>query len=148
MLTPEQQDLLARHVAAENAHRMEDTLATLHPDCVFEDMAMQRRWHGRDGARRYYEAWWRAFELQVRGRRRHVTTDGRLVAEASYVGRHVGEFFGLAASGRPIELELAVIIGFRDGLMEGERFYYDLLGLVRQLGAAPEALRLDDAVPA
>jgi len=26
-----------RHLAAENAHRMRETLAELHPDCAFED---------------------------------------------------------------------------------------------------------------
>jgi hypothetical protein len=29
-----------RHLAAENAHRMQETLAELHPDCVFEDLPL------------------------------------------------------------------------------------------------------------
>jgi hypothetical protein len=29
-----------RHPAAENAHRMQETLADLHPDCVFEDLPL------------------------------------------------------------------------------------------------------------
>ena len=64
-----------------------------------------------------------------------------MIAEASYVGKHVGEFFGIAPTGKPIELRLAVFIDFRDGLMNGERFYYDLRGLLRQIGANDEALR-------
>ena len=31
--------LLYRHLEAENAQDLEGTLATLHPDCVFEDHA-------------------------------------------------------------------------------------------------------------
>src|SRR3546814_8895038 len=31
--------MLLRHLAAENAHDMAGTLATVHPDCVFRDFA-------------------------------------------------------------------------------------------------------------
>jgi steroid delta-isomerase-like uncharacterized protein len=134
MVTKEELALVDRHLAAENEHRMEDTLATLHPDCVFEDMAMAKVYRGRVGAREYYTTWWTAFDLTVRGRKRHLTTEGIMVAETSYVGAHVGAFCGVPASGRPIELRLAVVIGFRDGLMDGERFYYDLATLLRQIG--------------
>lgn len=34
----------------------------------------------------------------------------------------------------------AVFVPFRDGLMAGERFYYDLDGLLRQLGAVRPTL--------
>lgn len=141
MIKQEHLDIVNVHLQAENAHRMEETLATLHPACVFEDVAMQRVFTGRAGAREYYEHWWRAFDLIVKGRKRHFTDEGAMIAEASYVGKHVGEFFGIAPTGKPIELRLAVFIDFRDGLMNGERFYYDLRGLLRQIGANDEALR-------
>lgn len=134
MIKPEHLNLVSIHLAAENEHRMEDTLETLHPDCVFEDVAMERVYKGREGARQYYDQWWKAFDLTVKGKKRHFTDEGLMIAETSYVGRHVGDFFGIAPTQRPIEIRLAVIIGFRDGLMDGERFYYDLAGLLRQLG--------------
>ena len=31
-----------RHLAAENQHRMAETLAELHPDCLFEDLPLSR----------------------------------------------------------------------------------------------------------
>ncbi|MCB2006267.1 MAG: ester cyclase, partial [Rhodoferax sp.] len=96
----------------------------------------------RAGARDYYATWWSAFDVQVQGERRYLGTDGTMIAEARYIGRHVGDFYGIAASGKPIDLRLAVIIGFRDGLMNGERFYYDLAGLLRQIGARTEHLRV------
>lgn len=133
-------ELVARHLAAENAHRMDDTLATLHPACVFEDVALQQTWHGRAGARAYYDLWWSAFDVTVQGERRYLAGDGTMIAEARYVGRHVGDFFGIAATGQPIDLRLAVIIGFCDGLMAGERFYYDLGALLRPIGANAEQL--------
>lgn len=143
MVSKEHLQMVATHLAAENEHRMEDTLATLHTACVFEDVPMQRIYNGREGAREYYAAWWHAFDLKVGGGTRHFTDEGLMIAETRYVGRQVGDFFGIPARQRPIELQLAVVIGFRDGLMNGERFYYDLLSLLRQIGASPDELQLD-----
>jgi hypothetical protein len=37
--------LVGRHLAAENGQDLAGTLATLHPDCVFEDFATGQVWH-------------------------------------------------------------------------------------------------------
>lgn len=128
--------IVGRHIAAENAHELGATLATLHPQCVFEDIPLARAFHGHAGAEQYYRLWWDAFAVEVQGSVVHWSTEGELIAEAQYVGRHVGQFFGIAPTGRPITLPFAVFVGFRDGLMAGERFYYDLRSLLRQLGVA------------
>ena len=57
-----------------------------------------------------------------------------MIAQARYQGVHRGRFLDYAPSGRPVDLPLAVVIPFRDGLMAGERFYYDLATLLRQIG--------------
>jgi steroid delta-isomerase-like uncharacterized protein len=133
------QPLLHRHLAAENAHDLAGTLATLHPDCLFEDTATGQVFHCHDGAAAHYLQWWNAFGL-VAGRgpedRAFWCEDGSCVAQAEFSGRHVGDFFGLAPTGREVRFRFAVFIGFRDGLMLSERFYYDLAGLMRQLGTA------------
>ncbi|MFP2905371.1 ester cyclase [Pyxidicoccus sp. 3LFB2] len=134
-LRQEHERVVRRHVEAENQHQMKETLETLHEACTFEDVALGRTYHGRDGAEAYYAEWWNAFDVVVKGERKYWAEDGTLIAEARYVGRHVGVFQGLAATGRPVELRLAVFITFRDGLMAGERFYYDLRSLLAQLGA-------------
>ena len=128
------EQLVATHLAAENDHRLEDTLATLHEECLFEDRALGQVFHGREGAAKYYTTWWNAFDVVVQGERRHWTPEPLLVAETRYQGTHIGEFLGIPATGRSIDFSLAVIITFRDGLMAGERFYYDLATLLRQIG--------------
>lgn len=127
--------LVARHLEAENAHKLEETLATLHADCLFEDMALGRRFHGRDGAAEYYRLWWSAFDVVVAGGQRYWPSEDVLIAEARYEGRHVGDFLGLAPTGRAVELKFAVFISFKEGLMASERFYYDLGSLLLQIGA-------------
>ena len=47
---------------------------------------------------------------------------------------HRGAFLGIAPTNQPIDLKLAVIITFKDGLMASERFYWNLASLLTQLG--------------
>jgi hypothetical protein len=68
--------VINRHLSAENAHRMEETLAELHPDCLFEDLPLGKTYRGRAGAEAYYRLWWDAFDLEVKGERRHWSEDG------------------------------------------------------------------------
>ncbi len=133
------QPLLHRHLAAENAHDLAGTLATLHPDCLFEDTATGQVFHGHEGAAAHYLQWWNAFGLVCsRGSedRAFWCEDGSCIAQAEFSGRHVGDFLGLAPTSREVRFRFAVFIDFRDGLMLSERFYYDLAGLMRQLGTA------------
>src|SRR5262249_2180546 len=75
-------EVLRRHLHAENAHDMDATLATLHPDCLFEDAMRGLVYRGHAEARNYYSFWWQALDLEVVSERRHVVTDGNVVSEA------------------------------------------------------------------
>ena len=135
-LQPDYLAVLKAHVAAETAHRMEETLATLTADCVFEDMPSGAIYHGHAGVREYYAAWWAAFGNVPSGSRRYVPASDCLIVETRFVGTHRGVWEGIAPSGRAIDLPVAIFISFRDGLISGERFYYDSATLLRQIGAA------------
>jgi steroid delta-isomerase-like uncharacterized protein len=134
-LAPPNAAVLARHVAAETAFDMEGTLATLSADCLFEDMPTGTTYHGHDGARAYYREWWDAFGNVPERSRLYVPTPDALIVETRFVGTHRGPWQGMPASGRAIDLPVAIVIGFRDGLMTGERFYYDRATLLAQIGA-------------
>ena len=60
--------------------------------------------------------------------------DDLVIGEAAFVGRHVGSFAGISPTGVSIALPFVVFTRFRSGLLTGERFVYDLNGLLRQLG--------------
>jgi len=128
-------EILKKHLAAENKHDMDATLATLHPECLFEDRMRGVDYRGREGAREYYGLWWRAFDLTVVSERRYFTPDSIIVSEARYQGVHQGSFVGEQPTGAKIDFGLAVFLTFRDGLLAGERFYYDLGGLLTQIRA-------------
>ena len=133
-------DLVRHHLTAENAQDMPATLATLHPECRFEDIATGQVWHGHTGAAAHYRQWWTTFDVTVKRGPDQLscwTDDDRYIGEATWHGRHVGRFLGIEPTGRPIVQRFVVTLTFRDGLMLSERFQYDLASLLRQIGANP-----------
>jgi len=147
MSDDQQLQVLERHVAAENAHDLAATLATLTADCEFVDGGLGLRWRGHDGAAAHYRMWWDAFDVQVAGEHLHLA-DGSAVAETTWTGTHVGTFAGVAATHRRVEFTVAVVVEFRDGLMASERFYWDTASLARQLGLTAFDVVDDAAVSA
>ena len=141
MTDEEFRKLLARHLEAENAHRLADTLGTLTPDCVFEDVALGRRFDGHEGAAGYYRMWWDGFETEVSPERLHFARGDVAVAETTWRGVHVGPFLGVPATKRRIEIPVILVVTARDGLMAGERLYWDRATLAGQLNADVRELR-------
>ena len=136
-MDPKLAELARRHLVTENEQDLEATLATLHPECRFDDLATGQTWHGRDGAAAHYRQWWTTFDVTVKrgpGQISAWTADNACMAEANWHGRHIGRFLGIEPTGRPIEQPFVVVLGFRDGLMVSERFHYDLGALLRQIG--------------
>ena len=123
--------LIGRHLTAENAQDLPGTLATLHPDCRFEDLATGQTWLGHDGAAQHVTV------KRGPGQSSAWTADDGYIAEATWHGRHVGPFLGIAPTGRTIVQPFVVVLSFKDGLMLSERFHYDLASLLRQIGAEP-----------
>lgn len=124
--------LLQRHLSAENDHDLEATLATLTEDVVFADTALAMTWTGHTGAAAHYRMWWDAFDTEVTGERLHLA-DTSAAAETIWRGVHIGPFLGIGPTGRTIELPVVVIVEFGNGLLAGERFYWDRAKLAEQL---------------
>ncbi|HET7504902.1 MAG TPA: nuclear transport factor 2 family protein [Kofleriaceae bacterium] len=141
MLSPENLEVLLRHVKAETEHRMEETLATLTEDCVFEDLAFERTWRGREGARDYYRLWWDAFGITPHTSARYTPNPDTLIVETRFKGRHDGTFLGVPPTGREVDVPMTIFVTMSRGLMTGERFYWSLGTLLGQIGVAlPVAL--------
>jgi SnoaL-like polyketide cyclase len=125
---------LRRHLAAEKRHDMDETIATLHPRCVFVDEPLGLRLDGRAGAREHYTIWWSAFGADIEDGKVFWTDDDAAIGTATFTGRHVGSFAGIAPTNRSIRVPFVVFVTFLDDLLSSERFIYDLNGLMRQLG--------------
>lgn len=126
--------ILQAHMEAENGHLMAETLATLTAGCLFEDLPLGRVYRGHAGAAEYYRTWWDAFSTVAQPETLYLSGTGEAIAEVRFVGEHTGTFLGIEPSGRRIDLPTVIIVTFEDGLMAGERMYWDLGTLLRQLG--------------
>ena len=66
-----------------------------------------------------------------------IVDDGQAAAEFDFVGEHVGEFGGVAATGREVRVPYGVVYDLRGGEISAVRIYLSLELLMRQLGDAP-----------
>jgi steroid delta-isomerase-like uncharacterized protein len=62
----------------------------------------------------------------------------RVAARAKFRGTHQGEFMGVPATGRPVDVQLVDIVQFRDGRGTAHWGVFDAMTMMQQLGAIPE----------
>ena len=61
--------------------------------------------------------------------------DGKATAEVDFVGRHVGEFGGIAATGREVRVPYSVVYDLEGEKIKALRIYMPMDVLMEQLGA-------------
>jgi steroid delta-isomerase-like uncharacterized protein len=89
---------------------------------------------GRDEIERIYRVWFSAFPDITAQQDDVLVDDGRAVQILRFTGTHAGEFFGLPATGRRVEVLVASALTFAQGLIAEERRIYDFTGLLVQVG--------------
>ena len=100
--------LWQRHSIAEDRRDIDGLVATLTPDCVYEILGTDLRWTGHAGARAFYTELFAAFP-DNRFDLTDIVVGPQGVFEAATLGAtHLGPFAGLAPSGRPVRLTIAI----------------------------------------
>lgn len=141
-MTPQEMEAVQdRHVAAENRQDLDAAVATYHEECYYENVALGIRFEGKQGVALQYAATFNTFpdfEGRIEGR-----AFGRdlLVEWGRFSGTAKGEFMGLQPTGKRVEVPFCAVITFRDGLMEGEKVFFDLATLCDQAGVSIEEVR-------
>ncbi len=141
-MTPaEVKALWYRHAVAENARQLEDLVATLTEDAVYEVVPWGRMYRGKDAVRGFYRELWNALPDVKLTLLRHVIDEHCLVEESIVYGTHQGEWVGLPPSGNRVEFGLVIFFPVSDGLFTGEKLYFDGASVLRQIGA-PDSMIL------
>jgi steroid delta-isomerase-like uncharacterized protein len=141
-MTAEQMHAVAeRHVAAENVRDVEAALATYQDDCFYESTPLGLRFVGKDAVAMQYARLFGALPDA------ELTLDGEaygsevLVHWGMFRGTLSGSFFGLPPTGRQVAFSFAAVLHFKNGLMEGERLYFDLATFCEQAGLSLAAVQ-------
>ena len=126
--------LWQRHVLAENRRSIDGLLETLCADRVYKVMATSEKYQGREAVAGFYQGLFEGvpdatFELV----NAFVGEEG-VVEESILRGTHHGRLFGLEPTGREFVLPLTIVFPMLHDEILGERLYFDLATLLRQLG--------------
>lgn len=92
---------------------------------------------GREGVKVLFDAFHEAFEGFTAHIDDQVAELDKVVTRKAFHGRHVGDFMGLAGTGRDVSIQVIDIVRIADGQIAEHWNVVDELGLLRQLGALP-----------
>lgn len=126
--------LWQKHVIAENRRSVEGLLDTLCDDPVYTLMATGQEFRGKEGVAAFYTGLFAAFPDADFDLKTVFVGEEGVVEESILTGTHEGEWLGLTPTGRRIELPLIIVFPMQNGEILGERLYFDLKTLLRQLG--------------
>jgi steroid delta-isomerase-like uncharacterized protein len=103
-------------------------------DVVFTIMATGDQHRGRDGVMGMLTYFYHiAFDATATTR---VTLfgDGHAMVEGDFVGKHIGEFAGIPATGKDVRVPICVVYDLENDLIKRGRVYFEMPALLKQLG--------------
>jgi steroid delta-isomerase-like uncharacterized protein len=136
MSPDENKAIIRRAVEAANAGKIEQSVAATAPDCLLNGQAF-----GRQGDRERTERMLAAFPDVRYDLLDLIAESDKVVARYGVRGTHRGELLGIAATGTAVEFTGITIYRLIDRQIVEIWENYDVLGLLRQLGAVPDADR-------
>jgi steroid delta-isomerase-like uncharacterized protein len=89
---------------------------------------------GRAGVKAFHDAFHGAFSGLHADVEQMLAEDDLVVTRKTFRGTHTGDFMGIPATGRDIELGVIDIVRYQDGRIAEHWNQIDQLGLLRQLG--------------
>jgi carboxymethylenebutenolidase len=134
-------DLFQKHVDAEMAGDLETTMATMNDKPHLNHVPTMAGGVGRDGVKAFYRDHLvgKFFPPDVK-----MTPVSRTVGDTQVVEELVISFThttaidwllpGVAPTGKPVEMAVAVIVGFKDDKISHEHIYWDQAGVLVQVG--------------
>lgn len=127
--------LLDEHFASEVDQQFERTLATFSGLPRYEIMATGQVFEGDADVLAYHRNQRTAFPDQRHEHVRfHVADDDTIVAEFDLLGTNVGEFYGMAPTGKAFRVPTIAVFTFDGELLVNERVYLDSSDLLVQIG--------------
>ena len=103
-------------------------------DVVFTIMATGQEHHGRDGVLGMLNYFYHiAFDAMATSRVM-LFGEQNAVVEGDFVGKHIGEFAGIPATGKDVRVPLCVVYDLENDEIKRGRVYFEMPALMQQLG--------------
>jgi hypothetical protein len=125
--------LFEAHREAEAARDIDAILETFVTDCFLETMALGLRSEGRDAVRAAYELqFFTAFPDLAPDDEGMAFGDNVIAVWGTLRGTSRGQWLGISPGGGTFAVPFANVVPFSQGLMAGEKIYFDLATLCEQ----------------
>jgi steroid delta-isomerase-like uncharacterized protein len=105
-------------------------------DVVFTIMATGQQHRGRDGVMGMLNYFYHvAFDATAET---HLTLFGEqnALVEGDFVGKHIGEFAGIPATGKDVRVPICVVYDLANDQISRGRVYFEMPALLQQLGVS------------
>ena len=121
------------HMESENVHRFDVTMATFHHP-RYEIVPTGEIHDGEEAVQRYFEDTRTAFPDQRNELIELHHADDAVIAEFWLRGTHEGPLRGVPPTGKAFECRCVAFFVFEEDRLVGERVYFDVATIMRQLG--------------
>ena len=102
-------------------------------DAVFTIMDSGQEHRGREAVKGMLQYFYSiAFDAEAKTRNL-IIADGQAVLEADFVGKHIGDFGGIPATGKEVNVPLCVVYDIEDNKIKRGRVYWEFESFRRQV---------------
>jgi predicted ester cyclase len=134
--------LFEAHREAEAARDLDAILDTFVPNCFLETIPLGLRSQGRDAVRAAYEQQFFTSFPDLAPEDEGMAVGSDVIAVwGTLRGTSRGEWLGVPPGGGAFAVPFANVVPFEQGLMAGERIYFDLASLCEQARIPLEEIR-------
>ena len=120
-----------------NRHDVDGVLRYYDPEITWHNVAMAETYRGLDEVGGYLRSLFDAFPDLTFAVGQRLARGEHVAEEWTMRGTHLGEFVGVPATGRVVEVNGMSMVLMRDGRFLRDEFYFDAAGVLRQLGLLP-----------
>ena len=133
------QHLVEQHFKAWSSGDIDGIVACFSEECVFEDLALQATFEGHAALREFAAAAFAALpDFQWTATK--IFSDGANVCiESHFSGTQTGDFPGIPATGKAVDIPCLTVEEIRDGKVRRHRDYWSLATYLQQVGLMPSA---------
>jgi steroid delta-isomerase-like uncharacterized protein len=133
MSTESTRKIMTQYFASEHS-----AVSMMAEDVVFTIMATGQEHTGPEGVMQMLQYFYQiAFEATAEAKNT-IIADGQAVWEGDFVGRHIGEFAGVPATGKDVRVPLCVVYDLGNDQIKRGRVYFEMPALMTQLGVTQE----------